>query len=151
MSFSLATGSDNVGGLQSLLAEITEIDRQVGELSNQIDTLKDKRAHLEKLAIEDMTTQRLDRVGVAGRSWRVEYDHHCSVSEARKEAVMEAARKAGLEDVLTSVNTAKLKSLLKEMAKAAGKEASESFSEGTVFEGLVGEHVAPRLRHATTG
>lgn len=98
-----------------------------------------------------MTTQRLDRVGVAGRSWRVEYDHFCSVSEARKAAVMEAAQKAGIADTLTTVNTAKLKAVLKEMGKAAGKDASALFSEGTVFEGLVGEHVAPRLRHATTG
>ena len=98
-----------------------------------------------------MQTQRLDGVRVAGRSWRVEYDHFCSVSEARKQAVMEAAKAAGLEGTLTTVNTARLKAVLKEMGRAAGKEAGALFSEGTVFEGLVGEHVAPRLRHVTVG
>jgi hypothetical protein len=148
----LATAQDTQpDGLQGLLSQIADIDRQIGTASQQIDALKDRRSHLEKLAVEEMQTQRLDGVRVAGRSWRVEYDHFCSVSDARKQAVMEAAKAAGLEESLTTVNTARLKAVLKEMAKAAGRDASSLFSEGTVFEGLVGEHVAPRLRHVTVG
>lgn len=152
MSCSEATGphTEEVG-LNGLLSQITELDKRIGSLTNEVDTLKDQRNHLEKLAVEEMTTQRLDGVRVAGRSWRVEYTHSMSVPEARKEAVMEAARSAGLLDAVTQVNTAKLKSLLREMAKEAGKDASASHSDGTVFAGLVGEFIAPVLRHVTVG
>lgn len=134
-----------------MLAEIADIDRQMVEVNDRLDTLKKRRSHLEKLAIEEITTQRLDGVRAAGRSWRIEWEHSMSVPEARKEAVMEAARQAGCDAELTSVNTARLKSLLKEMAKEAGRDARLSFSDGTPFEGLVGEYVQPKLRHLTVG
>lgn len=136
-------------GLQPALAEIAEIDQKIAALNDQIDALSSRRNFLEGIAVEEMTTQRLDGVRAAGRSWRVEWTHSCSVPEARKEAVMDAARRAGLLDAVTQVNTARLKSLLKEMAAAAGKEASALHSDGTVFEGLVGEYVQPKLRHVT--
>jgi hypothetical protein len=137
--------------LQPVLAEITDLDRQIKELDAQAEALKKRRTHLEKLAVEEMQTQRLDGVRVAGRSWRVEWEHSCSVTEATKEAVMEAARKAGCLEALTSVNTARLKSFLKEQSREAGTDASQPWSAGTPFEGLVGEYVAPRLRHVTVG
>ena len=137
--------------LQPVLAEIAELDRQIKELDGQVDALKKRRTHLEKIAIEEMQGQRLDGVRVAGRSWRVEWDHSCSVTEGTKEAVMEAARKAGCLDQLTSVNTARLKAVLKEQAKEAGTDASQPWSAGTPFEGLVGEYVQPRLRHVSVG
>jgi len=64
---------------------------------------------------------------------------------------MEAARRAGLLDAVTSVNTARLKALLTERAKEAGMDASQPYSAGTEFDGLVGEYVAPKLRHVTVG
>lgn len=134
-----------------MLAEIADIDRHIVLANDRLDALKARRAHLEELAVEEMTTQRLDGVRVAGRSWRIEWEHSMSVPEARKEAVMEAARQAGCAAELTSVNTARLKSLLKEMAKEAGRDARSSFSDGTPFEGLVGEYVRPKLRHLTVG
>ena len=137
--------------LQPVLAEIAELDRQIKELDGQVDALKKRRTHLEKIAIEEMQGQRLDGVRVAGRSWRVEWDHSCSVTEGTKEAVMEAARKAGCLDQLTSVNTARLKAVLKEQAKEAGTDASQPWSAGTPFEGLVGEYVQPKLRHVSVG
>ena len=137
--------------LQPVLAEITALDKEIKELDGKVDELKKRRTHLERIAVEEMQTQRLDGVRVAGRSWRVEWEHSCSVTEGTKEAVMEAAKKAGCLDQLTSVNTARLKSYLKEEAKAAGRDASQPFSAGTPFEGLVGEFVAPRLRHVTVG
>jgi hypothetical protein len=137
--------------LQPVLAEITDLDRQIKELDAQAETLKKRRTHLEKLAVEEMQTQRLDGVRVAGRSWRVEWEHSCSVTEGTKDAVMEAAKKAGCLAQLTSVNTARLKAVLKEQAKEAGKDASQPWSAGTPFEGLVGEFVQPKLRHVTVG
>lgn len=137
--------------LQPVLAEIADLDRQIKELDGQVDALKKRRTHLEKIAIEEMQGQRLDGVRVAGRSWRVEWDHSCSVTEGTKEAVMEAARKAGCLAQLTSVNTARLKAVLKEQAKEAGTDASQPWSAGTPFEGLVGEYVQPRLRHVSVG
>jgi hypothetical protein len=137
--------------LQPVLAEITDLDKQIKELDAQAETLKKRRTHLEKLAVEEMQTQRLDGVRVAGRSWRVEWEHSCSVTEGTKDAVMEAAKKAGCLAQLTSVNTARLKAVLKEQAKEAGRDASQPWSAGTPFEGLVGEYVAPRLRHVSVG
>jgi hypothetical protein len=135
--------------LQSALAEIGGIDKAIAELNDRIDELKKRRDHLEGIAIEEMTTQRLDGVKAAGRNWRIEWTHSFSAPEARKEAVMEAARRAGLLDAVTQVNTSRLKSLLAERAKEAGTDASLPYSVGTEFEGLVGEYVAPKLRHLT--
>ena len=142
-----STGS----GLQACLSEITELDGQIKDLNAQIDRLKERREYLEKIAVEEMQTQRLDGVRVAGRSWRIEWTHSFSAPEARKKAVMDAARQAGLLDEVTSVNTARLKSLLVERGKKAGKDASQPYSDGTEFEGLVGEFVRPTLRHLTVG
>lgn len=135
--------------LQPVLAEIAGLDRQIKELDGQVDALKKRRDHLERIAVEEMQTQRLDGVRVAGRSWRVEWDHSCSVTEATKEAVMEAAREAGWLEAVTSISTTRLKSLLKEQATEAGTDASLPWSAGTPFEGLVGEFVQPKLRHIT--
>ena len=145
MSSSLATSQDTP--LQAALSEITELDKKIVALNDQIDALKQRRDHLESIAVEELTTQRLDGVRVAGRSWRVEWTHSFSAPEARKEAVMEAARKAGLLKEVTMVNTARLKTLLTEKGKAAGMDARQPYSIGTEFEGLVGEYVRPVLRH----
>ena len=62
---------------------------------------------------------------------------------------MEAARSAGLLEAVTQINTARLKALLTERAKEAGRDASLPYSAGTEFEGIVSEHVAPKLMHLT--
>ena len=137
--------------LQPVLAEIADLDRQIKELDGQVETLKKRRGHLEALAIEELQTRRLDAVRVAGRSWRVEWEHSCGVTEENKDAVMDAAKQAGCLEALTSISTARLKSLLKEQAKEAGTDASQPWSAGTPFEGLVGEYVHPKLRHVSAG
>lgn len=147
----MTSSTDTVAPLQSALAEIAEIDKSVAILNGEIDKLKERREALEKVAVEEMTTQRLDGVRAAGRSWRIEWTHSFSAPEARKEAVMEAARRAGLLEAVTQVNTARLKALLTERAKEAGRDASRPYSDGTEFEGLVGEFIAPKLRHLTVG
>jgi hypothetical protein len=139
--------ADTEPTLQSALAEIAEIDKKLTRLNGDIDELKERRASLEEAAIREMSEQRLDGVKVAGRSWRVEHDHFMSVPEDRKALVMRAAKAAGFAEAIATVNTARLKSLLKELA--AGKDARSPYSDGTPFEGLLSEHVAPRLRHVT--
>lgn len=146
MSLSMDT---EAAPLQSALAEIANLDKAMDELNDRIDELKKRRDHLERIAIEEMTTQRLDGVRVAGRTWRVEWTHSFSAPEAVKEQVMEAARSAGLLEAVTQINTIRLKSLLAERAREAGRDASLPYSVGTEFEGLVGEFVAPKLRHLT--
>lgn len=137
--------------LHRALTEIREIDAQIAAKSAEVDALKERREHLEKLAVEEMTTQRLDGVKVAGRSWRIEHDHYVSVTEDNRKAVLEAAKEEGWDAALITVNTARLKSLLKERAKAAGTDSRQPFITGSRFAGLVGEYVAPKLRHVTTG
>jgi hypothetical protein len=133
--------------LHNALAEISEIDKKMVALNGELDKLKERRDSLEEIAVEELTTQRLDGVKTAGRNWRVEWTHSFSAPEARREAVMEAARKAGLLDAVTMVNTARLKALLVERAKEAGTDPRQPFSAGTEFDGLVGEYVRPVLRH----
>lgn len=139
-----------VAPLQRALAEISELDAKIKVLNDQIDELKERRGHYEGVAVEEMLTQRLDGVKAAGRSWRIEYAHRFSAPEARKEAVMEAARSAGLLDKVTQINTARLKAELTERAKEAGMDPRRLYSDGTEFEGLVGEYVQPVLRHVTS-
>ena len=139
-----------VAPLQRALAEISELDAKIKVLNDQIDELKERRGHYEGVAVEEMLTQRLDGVKAAGRSWRIEYAHRFSAPEARKEAVMEAARSAGLLDKVTQINTARLKAELTERAKEAGMDSRRLYSDGTEFEGLVGEYVQPVLRHVTS-
>jgi hypothetical protein len=139
-----------VAPLQQALAEIGEIDAQVKSLNDEIDKLKERRNHLEGIAIEEMTNGRLDGVKAAGRSWRIEWSHSFSAPEARKEQVMEAARSAGLLDKVTQINTARLKAELTERAKEAGTDPRRPYSEGTEFDGLVGEFVRPVLRHVAS-
>lgn len=143
---STASSADSPS-LTEALAKVAEIDKALAALNAQIDDLKKERTALEEVAVQAMIDQRLDGVKVAGRSWRIDYDHYVSVGEERKELVMRAAKAAGLDAELISVNTARLKSLLKEMAD--GRDARARYSDGTPFEGIVGEHVAPRLRHVT--
>jgi hypothetical protein len=137
----------DTGPLHAALAEISEIDKKMVALNGELDKLKERRDSLEEIAVEELTTQRLDGVKTAGRNWRVEWTHSFSAPEARKEVVMEAARKAGLLDAVTTINTARLKALLTEKAKEAGTDPRQPFSAGTEFEGLVGEYVRPVLRH----
>jgi hypothetical protein len=137
--------------LSALLEEISQLDSQIGTASAVVDDLKKKRAHLEALAVEDMTTQRLDGVRVAGRSWRVEETLHVSVPRDRRDAVLEAARAAGIEDAITTVSTPTLKAWLVERAKESGREAGSPFASGTPFEGVVGEYTEMKLRHLTVG
>jgi len=148
MQSSQATGEQTLSGV---LEEISALDAQIGTASAQLDELKKRRASLESIAVEDMTTQRLDGVRVAGRSWRVEESLHISVPKDRRDAVLEAARAAGIEDAITAVSTPTLKAWLVERAKDAGRDAGSPFASGTPFEGLVGEYTEMKLRHLTVG
>ena len=148
MQSSQATGEQTLSGV---LEEISALDAQIGTASAQLDELKRRRASLESIAVEDMTTQRLDGVRVAGRSWRVEESLHISVPKDRRDAVLEAARAAGIEDAITAVSTPTLKAWLVERAKDAGREAGSPFASGTPFDGLVGEYTELKLRHLTVG
>jgi hypothetical protein len=144
-----SAASSTGSSLQTALSEITELDAKIKAAGDEVDRLKERRDYLERLALEEMQTQRLDGVRVAGRSWRVEWAHSFSATEGRKREVMEAARQAGLLDAVTSVNTSRLKALLAERAKKAGRDSRQPYSEGTEFDGLVGEYVRPVLRHLT--
>jgi hypothetical protein len=141
--------SPNTGSLSTALEQVAEIDRQLAELEIQQKELSRKREALANIAVEEMTSGRLDGVRVAGRSWRIEWEHSVTTTAASTDALLEAARAVGKGDALVSVNTARLKSLLREMAKAAGRESSDLWTEGTPFAGLVSEYVRPVLRHLT--
>jgi len=149
MSFAQATEQDST--LSSALEKISLIDREIDVAELAVKELKKRRESLAEIAVEEMTAGRLDGVRVAGRSWRVEWDHSVSATADNKDAVLAAARAAGMEAQLVGVNTSQLKSVLKEMHKAAGKDAREPWADGTAFAGLVSEFIRPVLRHVTVG
>ena len=149
MSFAQATNPDSA--LSTALEQISQIDREIDVAELTVKELKKRRESLASIAVEEMTAGRLDGVRVAGRSWRVEWDHSVSATADNKDAVLAAARAAGMEKQLIGVNTSQLKSVLKEMHKAAGKDAREPWADGTAFAGLVSEYVRPVLRHVTVG
>lgn len=149
MQSSMPTSTDSP--LSTALEQISAIDKEVDALELQIKTLKKRRESLAGVAVEEMTSGRLDGVRVAGRSWRVEWDHSVSCASDRQDALLEAARADGQGDALLSVNTSRLKARLKEMAKAAGKQPDQPWAAGTPYDGLVGEFVRPVLRHLTVG
>ena len=149
MSFAQATEQDST--LSTALEKISLLDREIDGAELVVKELKKKRDVLANIAVEEMTAGRLDGVRVAGRSWRVEWDHSVSATADNKDAVLAAARAAGMEAQLIGVNTSQLKSVLKEMHKAAGKDAREPWADGTAFAGLVSEFVRPVLRHVTVG
>lgn|GEM_PF-5773819 len=125
------------------------MDGEIKQASDALASLKATREQYAARAVEEMQLAQVDGVKVAGRSWRVAYDHFASVPKDKQEELLEAAKSIGLLDAVRGVNTAGLKSLLKEMA--AGRDGRELHSKGTVFEGLVSEYVQPTLRHVTTG
>lgn len=97
-----------------------------------------------------MSAARMERGVPAGcRSWRIEWEHSFNLPKDRQTAVMDALRAEGALEPLLSVNTIQLKSWLKDRAKEAGKDARQPFTEGTAFDGIVGEFVRPVLRHTT--
>ena len=149
MSFVKATEHDNP--LSTALENIAQIDREIDVAELAVKELKKRREALAEIAVEEMTAGRLDGVRVAGRSWRVEWDHSVSATAEKQDAILAAARGAGMEAQLVGVNTTRLKSLLKEMSKAAGKDARQPWAEGTPFAGIVSEFVRPVLRHVTVG
>ena len=134
------------------LSEIREIDAKIAEKSAEVDALKERREHLERLAVEEMTAQRLDGVKVAGRSWRIEWTHSMSAAEGVKNDVIEALNEMGIDtSTVTQINTARLKAILKEDAERRGIDIRQSWIAGTPLEGKAGEFVAPRLRFTTAG
>jgi hypothetical protein len=149
MSFAIPTEQDNP--LSNALEQISRIDREIDVAELTVKELKKRREALAEIAVEEMTAGRLDGVRVAGRSWRVEWDHSVSATAEKQDAILAAARGAGMEAQLVGVNTTRLKSLLKEMSKAAGKDARQPWAEGTPFAGIVSEYVRPVLRHVTVG
>lgn len=148
MSSSQATEADSTP-LSNALEQVAAIDHEMDELELRIKELKKRREALAGVAVEEMTAGRLDGVRVAGRSWRVEWEHSISATASATDDVLAAARAVGKGDALLTVNTSRLKSLLKEMATAAGKDARRPWAEGTPFNGLVSEFVRPVLRHLT--
>jgi hypothetical protein len=147
MSFAIPTEQDSA--LSTALEKIAQIDREIDAAELTVKELKKKRNALESVAVEEMTAGRLDGVRVAGRSWRVEWEHSVSATAEKQDDILAAARAAGMEAQLVGVNTTRLKGLLKEMHKAAGKDARQPWAEGTPFAGVVSEYVHPVLRHLT--
>lgn len=138
--------------MSSRLKEVVEIDARLRQIEDEGKELRKRRDYIERLVVEDMTTGRLDGVRAHGKSWRIEWTHSMSATEATKQAIVDALRDAGIDpDTVTQINTARLKAISKELAEQRGADPRQPWTAGTPLEGLAGEYVAPRLRFTTTG
>ena len=152
MNSSASTETSTLADLSDRLTEVQSISDEIDGLEEQIKALKKRRTHLESLCVEDLLTSKTERIGAAGRMWRVDWEHSMSSTEARKEDLIAAAEAYGIPpDAITQVNTQKLKSLIKEIAEKQGRDVREAWTAGTALEGLAGEYVAPRLRSVKAG
>jgi len=152
MNSSASTETSTLADLSDRLTEVQSISDEISGLEEQIKALKKRRDHLESLCVEDLLTSKTERIGAAGRMWRVDWEHSMSSTEARKEDLIAAAQAYGIPpDAITQVNTSKLKSLIKEIAERQGRDVREKWTAGTALEGLAGEYVAPRLRSVKAG
>lgn len=152
MNSSPSTETSTLADLSSRLTEVQSLSDEIDGLEEQIKTLKKRRDHLESLCVEDLLTSKTERIGAAGRMWRVEWTHSMSSTEARKEDLIAAAKKLGIDaDAITQVNVQKLKTIVKELAENQGRDVREKWTAGTPLEGLAGEYVAPRLRSVKAG
>lgn len=152
MNSSPSTETSTLADLSDRLTEVQSISEEIDGLEEQIKALKKRRTHLESLCVEDLLTSKTERIGAAGRMWRVDWEHSMSSAEARKEDLIAAAEAYGIPpDAITQVNTQKLKSLIKEIAEKQGRDVREKWTAGTALEGLAGEYVAPRLRSVKAG
>jgi SMC interacting uncharacterized protein involved in chromosome segregation len=152
MNSSPSTETSTLADLSDRLTEVQSISNEIDGLEEQIKALEKRRTHLESLCVEDLLTSKTERIGAAGRMWRVDWEHSMSSIEARKEDLIAAAEAYGIPpDAITQVNTQKLKSLIKEIAEKQGRDVREKWTAGTALEGLAGEYVAPRLRSVKAG
>ena len=145
----MPTAHANHSTLSAALEQVADLDRQIDDVEATLKVLEGRREAAAKVAAEEMMSERLDGVRVAGRSWRVEWDHSCSATGEHRDAIIAAARDIGKGDTLLTVNTSALKSLLKDLAQQAGRPSHQPWTEGTPFAGLVSEYVRPVLRHVT--
>jgi hypothetical protein len=152
MNSSPSTETSTLADLSGRLAEVQSLTDTIDGLEEQIKTLKKRRDHLESLCVEDLLASKTDRLGAAGRLWRVEWTHSISATEANKEELLAAAKALGIDaDSIMQVNTSKLKNIVKELAENEGRDVREKWTAGTPLEGLAGEYVAPRLRSVKAG
>lgn len=152
MNSSPFTETSTPADLSARLAEVASIDAEIKALDEQVSRLKKKRDHLEKLCVEDLTTSGIDGIKVAGRTWRVSWEHSMSATAATRDQIIAAAQEFGIDpESITQINTARLKALVKEIAESQGKDVREKWTAGTALGEVAGEYVAPRLRFTTTG
>jgi len=152
MNSSASTETSTLADLSDRLTEVQTLSDSIEGLEEQIKALKKRRDHLESLCVEDLLTSKTERIGAAGRLWRVEWTHSISATEAKKEDLLAAAKALGIDaDSITQVNTTKLKTIVKELAENQGRDVREKWTAGTPLEGLAGEYVAPRLRSVKAG
>lgn len=141
--------------LGSALEQIAALGEEIAVIEAKKKELEKRMDALEEIAVEEMAAGRLDGVRVAGRSWRVSWEHRISATAAQTDAVLAAIKTLGLSPAeqasLVGVNTQKVKTLLKEMAEAAGKDARAPWAEGTPLAGLIHEYVQPVLRSQKSG
>ena len=152
MNSSPSTETSTLADLSGRLTEVQSLSDTIAGLEEQIKSLKKRREHLEALCVEDFLASKTDRIGAAGRMWRVDWKHFTSATDAKKEDLLAAAKALGIDaDSITQINTSKLKTIVKELAENQGRDVREKWTAGTPLEGLAGEYVAPQLCSVKAG
>lgn len=111
--------------LADLGKEYYEVDKQIGELNEQVDNLKAKREELLNRLVAEMREEDLPEFSVEGinKRFALKTDQYASYLVENQEKVFEALRDLGYDGIIKeTINNKTLNSTIKELTDSGSKE-----------------------------
>ena len=111
--------------LADLGKEDYEVDKQIGELNEQVDNLKAKREELLNRLVAEMREEDLPEFSVEGinKRFALKTDQYASYLVENQEKVFEALRDLGYDGIIKeTINNKTLNSTIKELTDSGSRE-----------------------------
>lgn len=111
--------------LADLGKEYYEVDKQIGELNEQVDNLKAKREELLNRLVAEMREEDLPEFSVEGinKRFALKTDQYASYLVENQEQVFEALRDLGYDGIIKeTINNKTLNSTIKELTDSGSRE-----------------------------
>lgn len=111
--------------LADLGKEYYEVDKQIGELNEQVDNLKAKREELLNRLVDEMREEDLPEFSVEGinKRFALKTDQYASYLVENQEQVFEALRDLGYDGIIKeTINNRTLNSTIKELTDSGSRE-----------------------------
>lgn len=111
--------------LADLGKEYYEVDKQIGELNEQVDNLKAKREELLNRLVAEMREEDLPEFSVEGinKRFALKTDQYASYLVENQEKVFEALRDLGYDGIIKeTINNKTLNSTIKELTDSGSRE-----------------------------